>query len=867
MFLFFWREVITLNKNTQAVSLLKTQNEILKMVAAGKSLPSILKKICHAIEDVIPGALSSILIFDEESNTLGDCVGPSLEADYIKAIDGIKVGPIAGSCGTAAYRKEMVIVKNIESDLLWEDARSLILPYGLRACWSKPILSSDEKLLGTFALYYREPRNPESSEINLLEAFAHLASVPIERKKVDEKLYLSQLQYRLMTENVSDFVGILDSNGMYEYASPSHEKYLGYSAVQLIGNVAFNYVHPDDLSEVKHAFGKLVQNNEKEQVSFRLKLQHGGWLFLEGIGTPIIENNGEIHRYVYVARDMTVQKKAEQNLRETNEFLNTLIQFSPVAIVALDKESNVKLWNDKAEEIFGWEKSEVLGRPYPLLYGEMSEQQEWYREILQGGKVVINKEVKRRKKDGSLIDVRLTIGPTYNKKGEFDGAIAMLQDISQQRKAEMKVYQLAYYDTLTNLPNQTAFKEDFIEVLEKAKKKDLFTALLYIDVNRFKYINDTLGIEFGDDLLKMIANRLTSSHQKVYRISGDEFAMIITDTTQKEVMDTVHQLIQIFEKPFSLGHHHLHIGISIGISFYPEHGPSFEALYKYANVALRYCKKNETSHYQVYSDSMSNAINKQMQLEEKLHMAVKNEEFVLYYQPQIDLKTGDLIGSEALIRWNSSDLGLVSPTDFIPIAEDTGLIIPIGKWVLREACKQQVRWMRDGISLHSISVNVSPQQFYEDDFVKSVTDVLTETGIDPRSLILEITETVVLQKANEAIRKIVQLRNMGLKVALDDFGTGFSSLNYLKDLPIDIVKIDKSFLQDMDTDSKAKEILKTIIHLSQKLGLKVLAEGIENKEHYQFLKEHECEEGQGFLFSAPIPNQKFLTYIQERQMT
>ncbi len=722
---------------TDDTLVLQAQNAVLEMIAKGHMLEHIIEKLALEMEHILPGTICSILYFNKEGNTLENWIAPNLNEEYVQAIGGLKIGSCSGSCGTAAFRKETVIVENIETDPLWKGYRSFPLAYGYRACYSIPILSSKTELFGTFALYYREPRKAQSIVIDTMKAFAYLASLAIEHAKTEEIISRSEEKYRLMAENVSDFIGIINEYGVIEYTSPSHETYLGYPSDYVLGKVAFDFVHPDDLYILKQTFKKLMQTNTPQKLTFRFRHQQGHWIYGEGRAAPIKEKNGNEKDYVYVVRDVTEQMQADEN-----------------------------------------------------------------------------------------------------------------------------IYQLAYYDTLTNLPNEVLFLEHLTNVLKANGKERKEVALLYIDVKRFNYINDTFGREFGNDVLKQIAKRLTISFLNVYRISGDEFVIMLRNKTQKEVENKVHSLIEAFENPFTFGHQQLHLGISVGISLYPEHGKTPLELMEHANIAVRYSKKHFTSHHQYYSHVMSHMIDKRIELENRLRLSLINKEFILYYQPQIDILSGETIGSEALLRWNNPDLGIVSPVDFIPILEETGLIVPVGKWVLLEACKQQKKWLNEGIRTKSVSVNLSVMQLYQEDLIPSVIEVLNETGLDPKYLVLEITETAVLKKVDLAVGKLQQLRNLGVKIALDDFGTGYSSLNHLKDLPIDIVKIDKSFLNNITNDLKVKKILKTIILLIKQLGLKVLVEGVETEEHFQYLKANHCHQVQGFLFSAPVPSEIFQEMFQ-----
>lgn len=409
----------------------------------------------------------------------------------------------------------------------------------------------------------------------------------------------------------------------------------------------------------------------------------------------------------------------------------------------------------------------------------------------------------------------------------------------------------ANHDYLTGLPNRILFKEQ----CRTALKQKQSAAILFLDLDRFKIINDMFGHSIGDDLLRAVSRRL-QQHVRlgdtVSRIEGDEFALMLGNASQDEAAGVAQLLIDELSKPFTLDGNEFFVTPSIGISLYPNDATDEETLVKQADTAMYHAKEMGRNHFRFYTTEMNERMANRARLEKGLRKALERNELTVHYQPQVDITTGDITGMEALLRWQHPDLGVVSPADFIPLAEETGMIIPIGEWVLRKACKQNQAWLEAGLPPMRMAVNLSARQFQQQNLVEVVSKVLQDTGLPPYFLDLEITESVAMFNEDYVIAKLQELKNLGIKISIDDFGTGYSSLSYLKKFPIDALKIDKSFVAEVMNDKDDAEIIATIISMARNLRVSVIAEGVENEEQLQFLRKQKCTEAQGYFFSRPM---------------
>jgi diguanylate cyclase (GGDEF)-like protein len=423
--------------------------------------------------------------------------------------------------------------------------------------------------------------------------------------------------------------------------------------------------------------------------------------------------------------------------------------------------------------------------------------------------------------------------------------------------AEATVERQAHYDFLTNLPNRTTFRDRLTVALAQATRNRKMLAILFVDLDRFKTIVDTLGHTIGDLVLRGVAERLGASLEEgdtLARMGGDEFVILLPLINRADrAVRVAQRVLEAIKPPFHFEHNELHITMSIGITLYPYDGEDADTLLKNADTALYRAKEQGRNNYQLYTPAMNARAFERLALENSLRKAVERREFLVYFQPQVDLKTGAIVGTEALLRWQHPDLGIVYPSEFISIAEETGLITQLGDWVLRTACTYNKSWQKAGFAPMTVAVNLSARQFQQQDLVESVARILRETGLEPKWLEIEITESIAMQNADYTNVLLRGLKSMGVRVALDDFGTGYSSLSYLKKFPIDTLKIDQSFVRDLTKDPNDAAIANAVIVLAHSLKLKVIAEGVETKEQEAFLREHECDITQGFLFSVPLP--------------
>jgi diguanylate cyclase (GGDEF)-like protein len=442
-----------------------------------------------------------------------------------------------------------------------------------------------------------------------------------------------------------------------------------------------------------------------------------------------------------------------------------------------------------------------------------------------------------------------------------------LEELVRQRTAEVE--RLAYYDTLTDLPNRLLFEDRLAQALLLAQRNRQILGTFFLALDRFKKINDTLGHAVGDLLLKDVAERVkhcVSESDTVARFDGEEFALLLTQVTGTEDLVEITRLINEALKPsFLLAGHEIYVTASIGISLFPFDGEDQNNLLKNAGAALYRAKMQGGNNYQFYTSDMNARALKRLALESSLRRAVEHEEFVIHYQPQVEMESRKIVGAEALVRWQHPKFGLLAPAEFIPMAEDTGLILLLGAWVLRTACAQTRWWQQAGIGDLRIAVNVSARQFQDKNLLDTVAQILSDTGLDSSCLELELTESSIMQNAESAIKTLTELREMGVKISIDDFGTGYSSLGYLKRLPIDILKLDRSFVTGATTDPDDAALVMAIISLAHNLKLKVIAEGVETEEQVRFLRLLKCDGGQGYLFGKPMPADLFRSLIGARE--
>ncbi len=542
------------------------------------------------------------------------------------------------------------------------------------------------------------------------------------------------------------------------------------------------------------------------------------------------------------------------------------------AVLCTDISGNITYLNLVAESMTGWPREEAIGKPlaevFQIIDGatRLPAQDPMEMAVAQNRTVGLAVDCVLIRRDAFESAIEDSAAPIHDRAGRVIGAVIVFHDVSAARAMSQQMTHSAQHDVLTNLPNRMLLHDRISQSISLARRQHRPLAVLFLDLDRFKYINDSLGHAVGDQLLQSIAKRFLASVRNsdtVSRQGGDEFVILLSEISHPEDAATsARKILLSLNAPHSIEGHDLDIAGSIGISIYPGDGEDAETLIKNADTAMYHAKESGRNNFQFFKPEMNRQAVERQSLEGSLRHAVERGEFLLHYQPKINLFTGQITGAEALIRWQHPERGLVSPAQFVPIAEDCGLILPIGRWVLREACKQAREWQCAGLPFKRVSVNVSATEFRAKTFLEDVGTTLRESGLEARYLDLELTEGVLMQNAKSTASVLQELKSMGVHLAVDDFGTGYSSLSYLRQFPIDVLKIDQSFVRQISDDPNDSAIVRAIIDMGKNLKKRVIAEGIETQEQLALLQSWHCAEGQGYLFSRPVPAAPFARLLQ-----
>ena len=575
-----------------------------------------------------------------------------------------------------------------------------------------------------------------------------------------------------------------------------------------------------------------------------------------------------------------LQRKLEEetiindSLIKIKERYNLVIDGSKDGIWDIDLKSGEHFYSDRCIEMLGYTRTEI--KELFSSWKELIHPEDRVRfkntavDYLNKKIPEYNIEYRLRNKDGEYIWVASRGMAIWDKNNRAIRIAGSQTSIQARKRAEEEIYKIAYYDELTGLPNRAMFLKQLSVELEQAKFNNYKIALLSTDIDSFKSINDTLGHNNGDELLRIISKRiqkLINNDVFVARGGGDEFLILIKNVEDKnQVIDICSNFKEVFKQSINVNNVKFYATISIGASIYPEDGNDEYTLLKNADIAMYNAKDQCGNRFELFNNEMNLRIMEKLELENGLRNALKNDELRIYYQPQISIDSSEIIGLEALIRWQHPTKGLIPPLKFIPIAEEKGLIIEIGEWVLKKSFEQFIEWKKNNIELNRISINISAKQFEQINFVSVVKSIIEETGIDPKYIELEITESIAMNSLDYTIKVINELKELNIKVSLDDFGTGYSSLNYLMRLPINTLKLDKSFLDNIELNSNEELIAMTIITLAKKMNLDVVAEGVETSEQLKFLKEQSCDIAQGYLFSRPVPESNVREILKKKKI-
>ena len=696
----------------------------------------------------------------------------------------------------------------------------------------------------------------------------HLKSIltsKLEADKVSEKI--QKIIFNIIFQYVQDMIFVMkvDKESRFRYLfinEPAMKK--ARLSVEAIGQKLEDVLPQEVADSLQLKYEKVLKKRDTVIFDDQFYFNEGKKIFGETILTPIINEKNKISHIVAVTRDITEWSNEKNKLVESEQRYRSIVDNNMDAIFTISLEGKILEANPAAVKLSGYtEKAMVTRLIYDLIHDQDLVEFKNLIEKTCSGFALESIEFKLIHSKGQLIIVHLKTVPIVI-HNEIKGLFVICKDLSEQAKNMKKIKFMAFHDQLTGIYNRRALLEHLNKnIITPVKNKKEF-ALISIDLDRFKHLNDTLGHLAGDEILKSVASRLAQFQNEncfVYRQGGDEFNILLLNTTRYATSIFIRKIFSSFAQSFYFNSNEYFISPSIGISMYPNDGKDAEMLIKNADKALYRVKERGKAHYQFYRSEMNTSYANVVTLETHLRKAIDKGELALFYQPQTEISTGKVKSFEALLRWNSTELGLVSPSVFIPLAEDTGLIVSIGHWVIEKACEQIKIWNKKGYRNIRVAINISPKQFQQPNLVDVILTMVKKHGISASSLEIEITEGT-MQDTNETIPILKKLKDLGITIAVDDFGTGYSSLNYLKQFPLDVLKIDQSFIKDILDNEKDAAITSTIIHLGKSLGLEVIAEGVENGSQVEFLLNADCHKIQGYYYSKPIPaidaEEKFL---------
>jgi diguanylate cyclase (GGDEF)-like protein/PAS domain S-box-containing protein len=694
---------------------------------------------------------------------------------------------------------------------------------------------------------------------------------------MENTISLKAAYFRNISDSSPLGIFVTDPAEEWVYANAAYHRISGVSVNQTQGNSWSITIHPDDKQRVLSNWHKAAPEDMPFQSELRY-LHPDGSVVWGRLNIAAMYEGKALTGYVQTVEDITERKSREARLHQAEDELYAEKERAQVtlnsigdAVLATDDSGCISYLNKVAEDMTGWSSVEAMGKPiaevFHIINGETREQAQNPADIVitEDRTIELAANCVLISKDGTESYIEDSAAPIHNRQGQVTGAVIVFHDVSVSRAMSSKMTHMAQHDTLTDLPNRVMLTERLTQAIGLAQRHDTQLGVMYLDLDLFKHVNDSLGHKVGDLLLQSVAKRLASSVRAtdtVCRQGGDEFVILLVNMEDSQDATRIAEsLLGAFASPHSIQGHLLYITLSIGISIYPEDGMTVDTMMQNADVAMYHAKNNGRNNFQFFKEEMNQRAVRRLFVINGLRRALKNKEFEMYYQPKFNLASGQLSGVEALLRWNDPKLGLVYPESFIDIAEESGLIVPLGQWIIVEACRQVQQWQEAGLAVVPVAVNVSAVEFYHKKYLAGIASALKETGLNPALLELELTESVLMDDAESSAEVLDALKLMGVSLAIDDFGTGYSSLSYLKRFPINTLKIDQTFVRDVTTDVDDATIVSAVIGMGKNLKQKVIAEGVETAQQLAFLKTRHCDEGQGYLLSHPLTADDFGQFL------
>ncbi|PDT02491.1 GGDEF domain-containing protein [Rhizobium chutanense] len=656
---------------------------------------------------------------------------------------------------------------------------------------------------------------------------------------------------------IPDVLFEADEEGRYLQVWTRSPELLAQQKEMLLGRTVNDVLAPDQAAIAMEALGTAAKRGVAYGRCISVSLPNGEtrWFELSVAKRPSADPT--VNTLLAFSRDITERKRAEEAINSVRTQLLSVLQTMPDMVWVKDMDGVYLLCNHAFERLTGKTETEVVGKTdFELFDAERARSfREFDEAAIQAGSILVNEEWVISQENGQSVLLETRKVPVLGAGGEVVGVLGVSRDVTELNVSRQKIHQMAFYDPLTSLPNRSLFNDRLRQMITSAVSRGQRAGVMLIDIDHFKVVNDTMGHPVGDQLLCQAAARLNDSvrdYDTVARLGGDEFAILLPDIRQAGDLGRIAGMIlEKFKEGFLLDGQEVFISCSVGIALYPDDSADANDLVKYADSAMYLAKRSGRNNFRFYSKDLTASAEERMRLESELRRAIERGELELHYQPKVLLENGAMVGSEALLRWRHPEMGMIPPARFIPVAEDTGLIVELGRWVLREACQTATELNADSQSTHKVAINLSVKQFQSAGLVKSIAEILDETGCRAEWVEIEITESLLLDQKNETLQALCELRSMGFSIAIDDFGTGYSALNYLARFPIDTLKIDRSFINS--TDRRNEELVKAILSIARCLGQSVVAEGVETAEQAAFLAANGCGSAQGFLYSKAVP--------------
>jgi diguanylate cyclase (GGDEF)-like protein/PAS domain S-box-containing protein len=652
-----------------------------------------------------------------------------------------------------------------------------------------------------------------------------------------------------------------DAAWTMDYISAGCRRLTGYTPDELLGNRVCSYAQlilEEDREYVASTCAAALEKRERYSIEYRLRDRAGAVRWVWERGAPVLDEASGKWSFEGFIEDVSERKRSEEAREEAESRYQSIFEHALEGIFHSTPDGRFITANPAMARMLGYASPEALMREVNgiagQLYVEPQRREDFKREIEAKGQV-IGFEFQAFRRNGEVIWVSVNAFVRRDAQGRVGYYEGSAEDITSRRLYQAQIERQANYDALTGLANRSMLNARLHHAIEEARRDGGQIAVAFIDLDQFKFINDTFGHELGDRLLQTMADRLRASVRGadlVARQGGDEFVLLLTGYRAGDLAGLIQRVHAAVAQPWKAGGREFHVSSSIGVSVYPADGDSADVLLRNADAAMYKAKENGRNGFQFFTAELNHVLVERLNTEHLLRTALARKQFLLHYQPRIDVATGSVVGAEALLRWRLPNQGLVSPARFIAVAEDTGLIVPIGRWVMHTACMQARSWLDEGLPPVIVSVNVSPRQFREGDIVGTIAEALAATGLPPAQLQIELTEGLAMHGAEKYVDMLERIKSLGVQIAVDDFGTGYSSLSYLKRFPIDQLKVDRSFVTDLATDPDDAVIVQAIIALGHKLGLRVVAEGVETVQQREFLSHAGCDEMQGYLFGAPM---------------